>query len=632
MAFAISVFLLMPSLFFSALVLAFPLAAASSSAAGTSAPAGTALSAAQAPRKPLVIAPTVEGLLLCDAAALDKSVTSVEAAQALCRKKKTNGAAALERLLDTLEPGGAQGQVQVGYTITLQLLALYQRTPKGWEIDTARIDEMLSLITQVPRPVVLYLAADHFDSLGPITQELLQDPRNLMQLAGGKPLELGYFGYRIVPYTLLTDASIPVNRYRYEALSAVAQRVLALPQAARERIVAYTLAGELHQMFPDFENGMGAFQKVQTTDYSPASVTAFRRWLQSRYHSIATFNAYNGMNYAAFEAVPAPAKDIRSETLTSFGEHYDAFADGTLPLSGWLWDPQHTIAALDVYIDGKRIGPVDRDLNRLDVYRAVDDIDSANVGFRHDLDFRTLGPGRHRAQIVAQAQGKQRFSVAEVEFTVVARDQSPVSSAKPASLAGLKNAKQLPGVRFWLDLPKPDQDVYFNPLAHDWNTYRAVQVRQFLAAFHHHALQAGLPADKLYSHQIVPDVNSSWNQNLFAAGLTLAADVPWKQGLNLYGGATDSAWVRQFFAQRKITDYGVPEFNPQQWKRSGVHLAALQSHYDAGARFVSPYYFSIIPERFKGGEQSVNRMELEPKNTKDGSDRFYQAIVEFAKR
>ncbi len=569
--------------------------------------------------------------MLCDAAALDLAVPSVEAAQALCRTQKSNGAAALARLLDTLEPGGAQGQVQVGYTITLQLLALYQRTPEGWAIDMERIDEMLRLITQVPRPVVLYLAADHFDSVGPLTQELLQDSRNLMQLADGKALELGYFGYRIVPYTLLTDASIPVNRYRYAALRAVAQRVQALPQATQERIVAYTLAGELHQMFPDFENGMGAFQDVRTTDYSPASVAAFRRWLQTRYQGIETFNAYNSLNYASFDAVLAPAKDIRRDTLTSFGDHYDAFAGGTLALSGWLWDPQQVISVLEVYVDGRRIGPVERNLNRLDVYRAVDHIDSPNVGFRHELDFRTLAPGRHRAQIVAQAQGKLH-SVAEVEFTVVARDQSRVSSAKPAAVSGLKNAKSLPGVRFWLDLPKAQQDVYFNPLAHDWNTYRAVQVRQFLEEFHKRALQAGLPADKLYSHQIVPGVNSTWNRNLFAAERTFAADVPWKQGLNLYGGATDSPWVRRFFAQRKITDYGVPEFNPQQWKRSGVHLSALHSHYDAGARFVSPYYFSLIPGRFKGGEQGVNRMELGPENTKDGSDRFYQAIVEFAKR
>ena len=33
-----------------------------------------------------------------------------------------------------------------------------------------------------------------------------------------------------------------------------------------------------------------------------------------------------------------------------------------------------------------------------------------------------------------------------------------------------------------------------------------------------------------------------------------------------------------------------------------------------------------------GGEHGVNRMELGPNNTKDGSDQFYRAIIEFAKR
>ena len=101
----------------------------------------------------------------------------------------------------------------------------------------------------------------------------------------------------------------------------------------------------------------------------------------------------------------------------------------------------------------------------------------------------------------------------------------------------------------------------------------------------------------------------------------------------MYGGATDSAWMRKFLADRKIRDYGVPEFNPQQWKTKGVHLSALQSHLDGGARFVSPYYFSVIPDKFKGAaEHGVNRMEIGPTNTKDGSDAFYQALIEFAKK
>ena len=123
------------------------------------------------------------------------------------------------------------------------MLALYQKTPKGWAIDTDVLDAYLRVISQVDRPVVVYLAADHFDSLGPLPTELAKDPRNLMHLAGGKPLELGYFGYRIIPYTLLADPAIPVNRYRFEALRHVAQKVAKLPAAVQKRIIAVTLAG-----------------------------------------------------------------------------------------------------------------------------------------------------------------------------------------------------------------------------------------------------------------------------------------------------------------------------------------------------------------------------------------------------
>jgi hypothetical protein len=587
---------------------------------------------AQDSRPPFIIAPTVEGMLLCDEAVAQPQMRSIDEAYTYCRRRKLDGAPALSRLLDRLEPGGPRGAVQVGYTATLQLLGLYRSTSKGWAIDPARVDEFLGVISKVQRPVVIYFSADHFDSIGPITEELRRDPRNLMQLRDGKPLELNYFGYRIMPYTLSTDAAIPVNKYRRDALNYVAQRIKKLPKTVQSRIVAYTLAGELHHMFPDFENGMGAYQDIQVTDYSPASVARFRQWLRTRYQTIEQFNTQTGLSYASFDAIQAPSKNIRKEKLTSFGEHYDAFADGTLPIAGWLWDPNKAIQKLDLYVDGRLVGPVPYGLNRLDVYRAEAAITSPNTGFRHDLDYSGLLPGRHLAQVVATS-GTSRYQLAEVEFVVVPRDQGRVASTQRSEVPSLKNAKALSGVRSWLDMPKPLQDVYYNPLARDWNRYRESQVYDFLSNFHQWALKAGLPADKLYSHQIVPNVNSSWNPHLFAAGQTLSGSAPWKQGLNMYGGATDSAWLRDFMARNKITDYGVPEFNPQQWKRNGVHLAAMQSHYDAGARFISPYYFSVIPDRFKGGaEHGVNRMELRPDNPKDGSDRFYQAIVEYARK
>lgn len=102
-------------------------------------------------------------------------------------------------------PGGPKGSVQIGYTATLQLLDLYHRTGKGWEIDDSKVDSFLNVIRKIPRPVVVYLAADHFDSLGPIVEDLRKTPENLMQLRDGKPLQLDYFGYSILPYTLATN-------------------------------------------------------------------------------------------------------------------------------------------------------------------------------------------------------------------------------------------------------------------------------------------------------------------------------------------------------------------------------------------------------------------------------------------
>ncbi len=582
-------------------------------------------------RSPFYLMPMVEGLFACDKGLVNRQLKDMDAVNHYCIQHQLDGSAGVTRVLDRLEPGGPRGQVQVGYQATLQLLSLYQRSGKEWVIDEKKLDAYLRVLTRVRRPVVVYLAADHFDTQGPLVDELVKDTRNLMLLANGKPALSNYFGYRIVPYTLQSDETIAVNHYRYAALRHVAKRLNALPAAVRQRIVAITLAGELHHMFPDFEGGTGKFEDMQVTDYSADSVAGFRRWLAQRYGSLPKFNAGTGFSFASFDQVPAPARDIRKVRLASFAEHYDAFADGLLPVAGWLWDPQRQIGQLDLYIDAQPAGPVPRDFNRLDVYRAVEEVTSPNVGFRRDFDFSQLPAGKHLAQVVAQTPAG-RYLVGQVEFVLVPRDQSAVKPLKASALERLRPVSELAGVKAWLDLPRSLQDVYFNPLARDWNQYRAGQVRGFMARFYQEALAAGLPADKLYSHQILPAVNSSWNGQLFSAEQTLAAGLPWKAGVNLYGGATDSDWVRRFMAQRQITDYGVPEFNPQQWKRPGAALQAMKSHYLGGARFISPYYLSVIPDRFKGGvKHGANAMELRTDNTRDGSDQFYQAITEFAR-
>jgi len=57
----------------------------------------------------------------------------------------------------------------------------------------------------------------------------------------------------------------------------------------------------------------------------------------------------------------------------------------------------------------------------------------------------------------------------------------------------------------------------------------------------------------------------------------------------------------------------------------------MKSHYLGGARFISPYFLTTVPDLYRGGiVNGVNAMELRPDNPKDGSDQFYQAIRQFA--
>lgn len=584
------------------------------------------------PRSTFYLMPTVENFFACDEGLQNASLKSVEQVNQFCIERKFDGAKGVNRLLDALEPGGPKGQVQVGYVATLQLLSLYQRQGSNWVLDDKKIQVFLQLLTNVKRPVVVYLAADHFDSQGALVDGLLEDPSNLMLLSNGKPAMANYFGYRIAPYTLQTTDAIAVNYYRFTALKQVVKRLTSLPEIVQKRVIAVTLPGELHQMFSDFESGTGRYEDIQVTDYNAASVAGFRQWLINKYGSIQKFNTTHGTAFARPQDIPAPAKDLRKVSNSKLAEHYDAYADGTLPIAGWLWDPLHRVKQLLLYLNGALVGPIAQGFNRQDVYRAVAEVNTPNVGFRRDLDFSQMASGQHVGQVVASTP-TGLYLVGQVAFNVKqASGKAQKSTSLPAAgLAGLKPLGELSGVKYSLDLPHPDLELYFNSLARDWNEYRQWQVRQFMDRVYQIALEAGLPASKIYSHQILPSVNSSWNPQLFAVEQTLTADVPWKMGINLYGGATDSGWVRGFLAQNKVTDYGVPEFNPQQWKRPGAHLEALTSHYLGGARFVSPYYLSAVPDRFRvGASNGVNAMELRPDNPKEGSDQFYRAIRQFA--
>ena len=636
---------------------------ASQAAAASAVPASAASSEAVQPRR-MVLSPHVEGLDVCDVAQADTQLNTMAKVRRVCQGLGATSAQTLMKALDALEPGGAQGQVQVGYTLTVPLLGMFRAEGDDWVIDEAKLQPMLDLIEEVDRPVVIYLSSSHFDTIGPLPEALRQDPRNFMQYADGSVPQLGYFGFPISAYTLLTDPDIPVNRYRFKALHELAARFKGMSEAARSRIVGYSLGGELHQMYPDFENGAGQFQQVRVTDYSPASVAAFREWLADKWGSVRKLSAATGIAFDSFDTIDAPRGNLKDGSTKRWREHYDAYASGYLPIAGWLHDPKGRVESLTLYLNGKPQGEVQRGYNRLDVYRAKDEVLTPNVGYRHDLDVSDLAPGKYLVQVVATVDGLN-YELAHTRFAMAARKPGVLREREPTGARKLQVVQQpgswlvrwwrnflrtigmergapaylpVPDVESYLDLPGKDASgkdlvVHYNPLAREWDEFRNHQVLNYMQALYDQAIDAGLAQGEVYSHQLNDRVNSAWNAQLFAVDDVWAERQDWGAGMNLYGGGTNNEAVLRFIQRGKL-NFASPEFHTQQWKVPGVPLQALQGLRDVGARFVSPYYLGLMPQHLRGGqvEHGVNRMELTPSNPKDGSDQLYGAIQELARQ
>ena len=91
-------------------------------------PALTAAQQASLPaRGTFYIAPVIEGLGICVSAQRSEAIRKGISPTSHCGQSKLDGPKMLNQLLDQFEPGGAKGQVQVGYTATIQLLALYDK-------------------------------------------------------------------------------------------------------------------------------------------------------------------------------------------------------------------------------------------------------------------------------------------------------------------------------------------------------------------------------------------------------------------------------------------------------------------------------------------------------------------------
>jgi hypothetical protein len=553
----------------------------------------------------------------------------------LCGKDDPSAATLVNVTLDELGPAFSRsGRYEVGYTLNVPLLRLFQAAPGGgWVLDRDAAKRVAATIRQVDRPVLLYLFSTHFGVGGPMEAHLMSEPENLAQTSSGPMKKDKYYDMEIFPWSVARTDNELTHR-REQAMRAVLNAVCELPFWQRRKVAGVTVLGEVHQLFPDFEAGMGFSKPYVVTDYSQASVEGFRTYLEKRFHSVQALNQALGSDYDTFAEVSLPSLDIRKDRLTRFQEHLDAYAGGMLPVTGWVHVGGSSAIAnwVRVYVNGHLVARVAANLGRQDVLAALPEIGTADVGWRYDLNFADLKVGLYKIDMVLEHGDQPLQHLATRTVGVIDKGQKA-----PALLPQQQTPNwQAPeaNTKYWVDSPQDQMSVYFNPLVPMWNDFRGYQVAHYIRHFGDVVKESCLGSGPVYTHQIVPFTNPGWDESRFAIGQSLAPETGLSLGVSLYG---EPVYGHSFLDWKRVRPakddwhrlfglpepYGITEFHPLKPMNVVELDAALQMHRQNGAQFVS---FFLDP-RWSGGriEPGMNLFSLDPDNKQFGSDQLYSA-------
>ncbi len=601
--------------------------------------------------QPLLLAPMINVMQGCIERPQPSLTTALPDGPVVqtCRREGGSAAALVESTLQRLGPQRSpDGRYELGYTLQVPLLQLFKRTgaaglaadsqpiaadhgsSSDWVIDRDAVTRLVHTLADDPRPAIVYLFSTHFGIGAPIEAALAADPANLAVTARGPLARDRYYGLDIHPWSVARIDNGIAQR-RLQAIDAVVGAICRLPSEAREKIRALTLLGEVHQLFPDFEAGMGFASPYLVSDYSTASVRAFRGFLRQRFGGIAALNRFLGQSadvaYRSFDDVDPPSRDIRTDRLQRFVEHIDSFAQGTLPIAGWAAPAADgRPRRVQLLLDGEPLAQVTAHLGRQDVLAARPEIGRADVGWRHDLDFRQLPVGVHRIDLLLlppDGTNALPLHVGTRRISIMGRDQTtppelPMKAELPPHVVG-----PLPP-DFWIDLPADRTAYWFNPLVPLWHAFRNDQVVRYLDRFDRRVADSCLWDTPRYVHQILPFTNPGWDANKFAVDASLHAAGGIQLGVSLYGEAARGEGLFPLLAQWQKTRYGVTEFHPLKAVPAAQLQDVLQRHRAHGAQFVS-----FFLEPYAGSESIENPQNLfsfDPSNPKFGSDRLFESV------
>lgn len=525
------------------------------------------------------------------------------------------------RHLQPKPPGAAAWQL--GYTLQVPLLALLQPEQNAWRVNSQAIDNIVRTVRDSPRPLVLYLFSTHFGVNAPIEPVLAQNPDNLAHTAQGPLPPDSYYTLPIYPWSLARTDN-PVTQYRAQVIQALLQNLCTLPASARSRIKGITLLGEVHHLFPNFESGMGFGGPYRISDYSPASVAGFRQHLQSRYPSLQALNRQLDSDYPSFAAITPPSKDIRSEPLSRYHEHLDAYAAGQIPITGWVHAPDtpNTAQAVKIYLNGKHIADAPVHLSRQDVRAARPEFNTADLGWRHDLEYSQLPPGIHRIDLALSQPGQPLIHLGTRSISIMDKRQSTPVAVPVAPLPGMQ---PLPArIAAYTDEPRDQAAYYYNPLAREWQAFREAQVVQYLQHFNSLITQSCLSDTPRYTHQIVPQFNPGWDSGKYAVQASLQPMKNLHTGISLYGETSYGRSFTDWFRQSPRDGYGVTEFHPLQAMGTRQLGGVLHQHRENGARFLS--FFLETRWHEQRISTAPNLFSFDPDNGQHASDQLYTSM------
>lgn len=578
---------------------------------------------------PLLLAPLIGGLWPC----LFAESTPVDARHAYARGCMLPTSSAAPLVASTLaqltdKPAISDRRFELGYAMALPLLRFMKRDGAQWAVDVPAIKRVAKTLQDEDRPVIVYLFSNHFGVDAPVEQALLADPANLMESQDGPMGRDKYYGIDVFPWSFVkTDNGI--TRMREQVTRALLDEICRLPAPVRERVRGVTVLGELHHMFPGYENNTGFAGSYRISDYSAASVAGFRIYLAKRFGNVVALNKQLGANFESFDAVSPPAKDVRTQTLGSFFEHIDPYAHGVLQVSGWTHvqglAPSQTW--IRIYRDGELAARVPAKFSRQDVAAVHPEYGTADVGWSHGLDFSRLAPGFHKIEVVLERAGQPPALLASRRIAVMDRSQSPPAELPVRAITGLVQPDST--VQSAVDAPADQATYYFNPLVPLWHAFRQQQVRVYLDHFRGVVAESCIPAGAIYSHQILPGVNPGWDVNKFAVDDQLDVPADMGLGVSLYGEASYGTSFTDQFARMGRSTYGITEFHPLRAMDSDQLRALLLQHRARGAQFVS--FFMDAKDLKDSDPKATNFLAFSPSNEGYGSRPLFDATRQMLK-